>query len=279
MQPTSTFPTHAGHTVHLRESAGEGPLVLLCGGAGVVVDYWDAVTALMPDLHWAALDRPGLGGTPWPRELPTLDGSVQLLREVVTSLGAPAIVVAQSMAGYHAEALARRHPDLVAGLVLVDTTVSFPTQPPREIGVPLAKAVHRLARVRPLRALGGQIHQLGAAVLTKDSSLVLRRRRYRRRYADADTLAAVIGEYSAWGSQGWDLLSVRSSHPYPDIPTVVLTSATTGGRDWLAKQNRLARMLGARQVVSDEAGHMLMVDQPELLVDAVRSIRRQLRGR
>lgn len=275
MPPSSRTERHAGHDVHLVESAGAGPLVLLLGGAGLVADYWDDVTMLLPDLHWATLDRPGLGGTPWPGTMPTLAGSVELTASVVRSL-APAVVVAQSMAGYHGEALARQHPELVAGLVLVDSSASFYSSPPREVPLGIAKAVHRMARRGAVRTVGGALHRLGAASLAKESGWVLGRSRYRRRYTDADALAAMVAEFSSWGGQGWDLLGVRSAHPYPQIPTMVLSASSTGGRDWLVKQHRLARMLGGRQLVTDEGKHMLMVDQPEVVARAVRSVRSQL---
>lgn len=274
--PTSTSPVLAGHAVHLLESPGEGPLVLFTGGAGIVADYWTAVTELLPGVHWAALDRPGLGGTPWPGTLPTLAESVTLLAEVVRTLGAPAVLVAQSMAGYHVEALARRHPELVAGLVLVDSSVSFYTSPPRELPVALPRTVHRLARRRALRALGGLLHQVGASTLVRDPAQVLRTPALRHPYTDADALAAVVAEYCSWSGQGWDLLGVRSAHPFPDVPVVVLSASSTGGRDWLAKQHRLARMLHARQVVTDEGKHLLMIDQPEMVAEAVESVRRQV---
>lgn len=277
MPATSRVATHAGHQVHLTESAGASPLVLFCGGAGVVSDYWDDVTMLLPDVHWATLDRPGLRGTPWPGELPTLTGTVELMAEVVESLGAPAIVVAQSMAGFHAEALARTRPDLVAGVVLVDGTVSFATSPPRDVPLRIARSVHAMGRRRALRVFGGLLHRLGVAALARESALILHRRRFRHRYTDADTLATVIAEFSSYHGQGWDLLGVRSAHPYPPVPTVVLTASAIGGREWLVKQHRLARMLGARQVVS-EGGHMLMVDEPETVAEAVRAIAQQVRG-
>lgn len=276
MHRSSRTEHHAGHEVHLVESSGAGPLVLLLGGAGLVADYWDDVAMLLPDLHRVALDRPGLGGTPWPGTLPTLAGSVELIASVVRSLGAPAILVAQSMAGYHAEALARQHPDLVAAVVLVDSSASFYSSPPREVPIGIARAVHRLARRGALRTVGGALHRLGAASLARESGWVLGRTRYRRRYTDADTLAAMIAEFSSWGGQGWDLLGVRSAHPYPPVPTMVLSASSTGGRDWLVRQHRLAQLLGARQLVTDEGKHMLMVDQPEVVARAVRSVRSQL---
>ncbi|WP_408608936.1 alpha/beta fold hydrolase, partial [Desertihabitans aurantiacus] len=145
--------------------------------------------------------------------------------------------------------------------------------PPREVGLTAARAVHRLARLRPVQRLGGRVHRAGVALLSSERARVRRRPELRERYADADALATAVAEYSAYHGQGWDLLGLRSAHPYPPVPTVVLSSSTTGGRDWLARQNRLARLLGGRQVVVDDGRHMLMVDRPELVATAIRSVR------
>ena len=57
-----------------------------------------------------------------------------------------------------------------------------------------------------------------------------------------------------------------------EIPTVVLTAAGDGGARWVANQRRLAELLGARQVVIDDSRHLIMLDRPDAVADAIRSL-------
>jgi pimeloyl-ACP methyl ester carboxylesterase len=53
---------------------------------------------------------------------------------------------------------------------------------------------------------------------------------------------------------------------------VVLTAAGDGGRSWVADQRRLAELLSARQVVRDDSRHLMMLDRPDVVADALRSL-------
>src|SRR5512133_2505809 len=99
-----------GRMVHVASQPGAGPPILLLGGCGVPSYDWDLVAELLPDLALLRLDRPGLLGSPWPGELPRLADEVATLEALLVTVG-PAAVVAHSMAGFHAEALARKRPD------------------------------------------------------------------------------------------------------------------------------------------------------------------------
>ena len=112
-----------GRDVHVVAQTVPGPLVIMLGGCGVPSYSWDDVVELLPDCSVLRLDRPGLVRTPWPGVLPELSAEVQTLVELIERMEAPAVLVAHSMAGLHAEALARRRPDLVAALLLVDSSV------------------------------------------------------------------------------------------------------------------------------------------------------------
>ena len=51
---------------------GSGPPVILISGCGMPSYAWDPVARLLAGHELVRLDRPGLGGTPWPDHLPTL---------------------------------------------------------------------------------------------------------------------------------------------------------------------------------------------------------------
>lgn len=271
-----TVDSFGGRQVHWVHTPGTAPPVVLLGGCGVFYYAWDDVVARLPGVETARLDRPGLAGTRWPGVLPRLDDEVATLADLIRRLGAPAVVVGHSMGGPHAEALARLHPDLVAGLVLVDSSVEWKRQRPgpQALWLAAARATHRALGIKPLQPLGS----LGDRILTANQS---RRRRLleatsplaKRLFRDPEAAAAIIAEQAAYGQQIQDLADLREQHPFPPVAVVVLTAAGDGGRQWVEDQRRLATLLGGRQVVSQESRHLMMLDQPDLVAEAVTSVR------
>lgn len=275
LAPGSSVLELGGRLVHLAVTPGAGRKVLLLGGCGVPSYVWDAVADRLAGRAVIRLDRPGLLGTPWPGRLPRLDEEVATLAALVDRLGEPLVAVAHSMAGLHAEALVRRRPAALSGLVLVDGSVEWSPRRARlnRAWLPVARGVRGLMRVPSLRGVG----PLADRVLVANQS---RRRRIsdpvsdraKATYRRGDTVASVVAEQGAYGQQVLDLARLRASTRWPGIPTVVLTATADGGPSWVGDQTRLAELLGARQVVLEDARHLIMIDRPDSVVDAIRSL-------
>jgi pimeloyl-ACP methyl ester carboxylesterase len=235
---------------------------------------WDFVADLLPDLSLVRLDRPGLLGSPWPNELPCLEAEVATLVALLESVG-PAIVVAHSMAGFHAEALVRQRPDLVTGLVLADGSVELVPRRPRLQGswLWLARRVRSAIAVPPLGILASFMQRL--LVAAQSHRRVSERVSYltTQTFRDPETIASVLAEQAAYGEQAWDLAALRRTYCWPGVPTVVLTAAEKGGARWLAKQAQLAELLKAQQVVVADSRHLIMIDRPDVVAQAVRDLR------
>lgn len=262
----------AGRQVHVVAQTGPGPLVIMLSGCGVPSYTWDDVVELLPECSIVRLDRPGLVRTPWPGVLPELSAEVETLVALIERMGVTAVLVAHSMAGLHAEALSRLRPDLVAALVLVDSSVDWRDRRPGSgrgwLWVArLARVALWLPPVQMLASLGDRmmVARQSRRRLTDTSSPVAR-----AIFRSRDAAPSVIAEQAAYVQQVWDLARLRESSPWPGIPTVVLTAAADGGPRWVADQRRLAELLGARQVVSDDSRHLIMLDRPDVVVDAIR---------
>lgn len=243
--------------------------MLLLGGCGVPYSFWQPVIDHLPGADLIRMDRPGLSGTPWPGRLPRLAEETQTLAELLDQVCEPAIIVAHSMAGPHAEALARKRPDLVAGLVLVDASLTWqPRLPGGEV------VWQRLARhggtvtSRPL--LSGLTRYLHRELVrwqaygdpaVVDGSIT-----------DFDAVAMIIAEQAACDRQLWDLAALRGQQPWPGMPAVVMTAVAPGRPRWPADQARLARLLAADHIVLTDAKHLIMLDRPDAIADAVRHL-------
>ena len=263
-----------GRQVHVVAQTVPGPLVIMLGGCGVPSYAFDDVAELLPDCSILRLDRPGLVRTSWPGVLPELSAEVETLVELIERMEAPAVVVAHSMAGLHAEALARRRPDLVAALLLADSSVDWRDRRPgsRRGWLRAAKLARTVLVLPPLRALGSLGNRVMVAAQSghrlADAGSPMATRIFRSR----DAVPSVIAEHAAYPQQVWDLARLRESIPWPGIPTVVLTAAGDGLPRWVADQRRLAQLLQARQVVIDDSRHLIMLDRPDVVADAIRSL-------
>jgi pimeloyl-ACP methyl ester carboxylesterase len=260
--------------VHVTSQPGTGPPIVLLGGCAVPSYDWDFVADLLPDLALVRLDRPGLLGSPWPDELPQLAAEVGTLEALLETTG-PAILVAHSIAGFHAEALVRRRPDLVVGLVLADGSVELkPRQPrPRRGWLRVARLVRRAMAVPALGLPASFLQRFLVAAqshrtLTEPVSLLTR-----QTFRDPDAIANVLAEQAAYSQQAWDLARLRESHAWPQTSTIVLTAAEKGGARWIAEQAQLAALLGARHVVIEDSRHLIMIDRPDVVAQVVRGLR------
>jgi pimeloyl-ACP methyl ester carboxylesterase len=261
--------------VHWVHQPGGKPAVLLLGGCGVPVSRWDLVVALLADSELALLDRPGLVATPWPGTLPRLAEEVETLADLIRRVRGPVVVVAHSMAGLHAEALARLHPDLVAGLVLVDSSVEWEPKPPRKrtAWLTLARAVHGGMRVPPLRLIGSLADRVLVAAQSSRGLFYHSSTLAKSVYRSREATASVLAEQASYGQQIWDLNQIRQQTSLRSMPVVVLTAAGDGGKDWVSDQHRLAELLHGSQVIVEDSRHLMMLDRPAVVADAVRSVR------
>jgi pimeloyl-ACP methyl ester carboxylesterase len=261
--------------VHWTRQPGSRPPVVLLGGCGVASYTWDAVAGLLSGVEVVALDRPGLMGTPWPGQLPRLEDEVATLVELVGVLGGPVVVVAHSMAGFHAEALARLHPNAVSGLVLVESSVELdPARPRLTDGwrwvAQATRASLRWSAMRPLGSLADRV------LLTAQSRRGLfdpRSDVAKAVYRDRDAVASVVAEQGAYAQQAWDLARLRETYDFPRLPVRVLTATDNLRSAPVQDQTRLAELLGGEQVMGDGSRHMVMLDRPDQVAAAVREVR------
>jgi poly(3-hydroxyoctanoate) depolymerase len=268
--------TAGGRAVHVVEQGGAPPAVLLVGGCGVPFYVWDPVVALLADRRVLRLDRPGLAGTPWPGRLPTLEEEIATLADLIEALGSAPVVVAHSMGGLHAEGLVRRFPDRVAGLVLVDGSVERePTTPGTGDGWRrLAATADRVMRlVPPTRPLGSFADRLLSSVQSTQLRLTTPRPGAQRTvYREPDAIASVIAEQAAYAAQIADLAALRKQQAWPLLPVRVLTAAGDGGDSWVRAQAWLADQLRAEHSVVAGSRHLMMLDRPDAIAAAVRSL-------
>ncbi|MFE9094325.1 alpha/beta fold hydrolase [Streptomyces sp. NPDC007264] len=251
---------------------GTGPPCVLSPGLGMCWFDWDPVVPLLaPRRTVVRFDRPGLGLSGPAQAWPTLRAEARRIGQVLDALGldGPATVVGHSLAGFHAEAFARLLPHRAAGVVLVDSSVEEEPRPRRArpardaatracatllgvAGVPrvLLPGLRR-AVVRASRTGGGD---------PAPSALV------RGVYSTRRSFDAILAENATYTDQAVELAALRRAMPLPDLPVTVLAA---GAPHWLDRQRALADLLNGTFRVAERSGHMVMLDRPQDVADAV----------
>lgn len=297
-----------GRAVHVVVEPGPaGALpVLFSSGLGGAWHDWDPVLPLLAgSAPLLRFDRPGLGWSEPAPLPPTLAGEAELIRSLLTepgvlAPGAPpagrAVLVGFSLAGFHVEGFARLHPELTAGLVLVDASAE-PAPPAPE---PPELAERRLAR---WRIVGDLAARSGLARLATPAGRALAVRLSRAGGADlADRaeiaataasgrlLTAMLLENATYSAVAAQLLELRCERPLPqELPLRVIAafgetpavralpfaaeSRRRHAETWRARQRDLAALSPRGKLIElTDSAHFVAYDRPDAVAEAVREV-------
>ena len=259
-----------GYRLHLW-CIGEGaPPVILESGLGGTTADWGFV---QPDVarvtRVCSYDRAGMGYSdsgPSPRTARRMASELALLIDRGGIRG-PVVLVAASSGGLIARVFASDHPQRAAGLVLVDA--SHEDQP---------HEVPRLAPFVPLLSTVGAFRLLGISFGPNVESLAPSTRGFARatgfRAAGYQAAAGEITHIEESASE------VRRSRRMLSIPVVVVTGGRGADATWRNLQrDQVTLSERGCQIVAHESGHVVGIDQPQVVVDAIRSVVEAARGR
>jgi len=284
-----------GQRLHVVRAGSGQPAVLFEAGVAASSLSW---TRVMPEVatfaRACAYDRPGLGWSDASRSSRTVDRMVAELHGVIARASTdPVVLVGHSFGTFLALVHAARHPDDVAGLVLLDPPTDWQVRTPSNdrllargiqashLGGVLARAgivraslalltggapgvtrngirVLGPRAVRTLEHLAGEVRKLPADVHPLVQSLWCQPKCFR---GMAEHLAAL----PAIGAAAADVTSL-------DLPLAIV-SAGDHPPDVIAAHRRLASVSPrGRHIVAAGSGHWIQLDEPELVVTAIRAV-------
>jgi pimeloyl-ACP methyl ester carboxylesterase len=253
----------AERKIHLRCRGRGSPTVVLVSGTGGAHDEWTHVadtsgpaaqpkrskTAVLPQVarytRVCAYDRPGttrFNDRPSPSssvEQPTTaQAGADDLRALLRRAGerGPYVPVGASWGGMIVNLFARENPTNIAGLVFVD----------------------------------------GASDFFKDALTPEQWTTWMQLIATSTPPPREAPDYES------SVAEIRAAPPLPDVPATVLTAekqwdlplgdAGSTWPAWLAAQDRLAELLHAKHVTNTDSSHGIAVEQPRVVVDAIREV-------
>ncbi len=245
---------------------GAGPPIVLIHGFGASMDWWNAIApALAIDHRVIRIDLIGHGGTAAPRDGYATARQAALVASVLDQLGVDRVtVIAHSMGGEVATALAERKPARIERMVLIDTpptpdTAFTPTMQAfmmPGVGALMSHFVGDDARRQMLAfafAPGYPVAERFVADM-KQLTYVAFRDAYDASVAYRSTMA----------------LPARLAALAPAPPLLVLV----GAQDTVVSVDRArlyASVPGARFEVIDGAGHSPMVETPARTLELIRA--------
>jgi pimeloyl-ACP methyl ester carboxylesterase len=272
-----------GRQVHIVE-AGEGSptIVFESGMGGNVLDWTRAMAALPASIHGLAYDRAGLGWSEARSGPRPPDRIANELEAVLRAAGTepPYIFVAHSMGSRYVRLFAARHPDAVAGLVLVD---GFHETWDSAVG-PEALASFIRARIQFWR-LAALLGRLGIVRLLGPRTVSLLGPDFRDMpRADRARYAALLAESPALRvasdelRHGGDSNDVLGGASLGDLPLAVITHGVafrdaTQERAWQESQVEMAaRSSRGHLVRAAKSGHSVMIAEPDVVVEAIEGL-------
>ncbi|MEU8840708.1 alpha/beta hydrolase [Streptomyces roseus] len=265
---------------------GSGPPVVLSAGLAMAWFDWDPVAALLVAQGRTVIrfDRPGHGLSAPATAPPTAAGEARRIAGLLDALGlgaCPVTVAGHSVAGFHAEAFARLYPERTAALVLVDTSIE---ERPRTVLPAGARtgAARVLGRALTAAGLPAALGPLARRAVVRASRAVrplpsagrtpAARDLVRRVYRTGRVWRGALLENARYPDTAAEVLALRTGRPLAAPATVLAGydgSPRRGALRWLARQAELAARLGARFEVAEPAGHLVMLDRPDLVARAV----------
>ena len=292
-----------GHRLHVICGGRGRPAVVLEAGIAASSLSWAAVAPSVAQFtRVCTYDRAGLAWSDVPSCARTFDRIVDELDRVIAHVaaGERCILVGHSFGSFIVRGYAMRHPDAVAGLVLVDPAVEW-LKPDDE-------RAYRLRRAQYLARIGAVLAHLGiprALLALLVGGAPAAPQRFTRLFGDtvAQTLGRLVSEVRKLPPGTYPVMQAFWSEPKcyhamadhlaalerdgaaiaqvaspPVIPTVVISSGNQP-MEHIEMQRRLAQAShSGRHLIAARSSHWVQLDEPELVSAAVQQLVLQLRG-
>jgi pimeloyl-ACP methyl ester carboxylesterase len=254
---------------------GEGDPVVLVHGTGVGHALWEEVLAALGGRRRAiAYDRRAYGSSdaPDPYRGSTVAEQAEDAAALIAGLeAAPAVVCGHELGALVALDLLWRHAELVAGAVLVEPPVLALSIEGPAVVSSLREAIEEGAREADDPATGAADAYLGATAGEAAFDLLGLERTEAAR-ASGRALAADLVAAPTYAFGRRDLRTL-------DAPVAVL-AGTRSGRVRRAVARELAGLLPEATLHEPEAGHLVPIEAPDAVADAIADValRRARRG-
>lgn len=293
--PPGKFTDVNGNRLHYQIMGKGHPTVVVDSGQAATHLDWQLVQPEVAKFtQIVTYDRAGYGWSELSAESRTAQQIVNELRQLLknTEVTPPYILVGMSLSGLFMRLFAYQHPEEVAGMVLVDVAHEqmYERMPPAMVKLNqqfdwlAIYVLPILSRIGLFRLLVAFDRLPFAANLFKKLPPNLQSAA-KSVYAQTQFWQALGQESAAFPVSLQQVEQARRTTSFPNVPLIVLSS---GKPDFGASAELLETMQALHadlanespqgvQIMADKSGHVIQLDEPELVIDAIRQVVEKVR--
>jgi pimeloyl-ACP methyl ester carboxylesterase len=246
------------------DERGDGPAVVLVHGTGATRTFWrETQDALGEGIRAIAYDRRGYGdsGAPEPYEATTVGEHADDLAALTRALdAAPAVLCGHSFGAIATIDALLHHADIARAAVLIDPGMLWLAPSGAQEASEVRAAAEEAARER---GPAGVIDAFIEGTCGPGAEEVLGDDRYAESHAHPRAFMAEVQAAANWSAPPRDLRGL-------DVP-ITLVAGERSKPVWHEIAEALAGMLPRAELRWVDAGHLLPIEVPDLLADAIRA--------
>jgi len=286
-----------GYKLHMLSQGSGGPTVVMEAGAGSFSVVWSQMAPeLSKNSRVITYDRAGLGWSEVSPKARTADNIVAELHKMLVNAGVkpPYVLVGHSMGGIYVRMFAHKYPKEVAGMVLVDPGDE---RLPVVAGPEVAKGINESAaagaaycKQQEKKCATGQLAIKLSSVPLDNQLDEETAKEYQALQAAEPWLWATIGQEAIAADTDWAQARADNITSVGNIPLIVLVSdqlveltlnvATNQEANTVWRELQLQQVTESPQgqyEIARSSGHVIQLDQPDRVIDAVNKVVRQSR--
>jgi pimeloyl-ACP methyl ester carboxylesterase len=282
--------------LHLIDKGASGPAVIFESGISATCLNWMRVRAdIEPFARAITYDRAGLGWSDAMKSPRTTSTIIEELHALLEAAGIPRpyILVGHSFGGMLVRAYAARYPGDVAGLILLDplSPAEWLNASPAKtkmlrLGVRLSRRGAWLARLGVVRAALALLMRGGRRVPQWIGKLSSGR--------GESVITRLVGEVRKMPPVTWPMVrahwclpksfvamagyleslpeSAREAVASDSFPIIVLSASNAPPEQLKERDEIIRRSPHGRHTIARKSGHWIQLDEPELVVEAIREM-------
>jgi pimeloyl-ACP methyl ester carboxylesterase len=263
-------PVGARHVV--TRGGGDVTVVFENGTAGSAISWGSVLDRVSPTARVIAYDRQALGWSRPGAGAPTSENVAAGLRHLLDRLEvtAPVVLVGMSQGGHHVRVFARRFPDRVAALVLVDPSIetsSFDSFAGVSAGLRVAQLAASVGVLRLLRHRRDWVPRVPYDYWDLPSVYLGHTEHERRQlhaiYSRPGVVATVAEEFDTFVRNSAQVVDAERGGDFPG-PLSVVRPGLGGKHEPLVRRTRSGSEWSAFP-----SGHAVQFDAPEVVAQAI----------